>query len=640
MVACQRKPEGQWTADERKAVNLDNRLKSLIMSILPDDQMNSVINCLTAKSTWDDVILSYEGPSDVKESRVMDLKLCCNTLKFKEGETLTQTFTKYKALMNELVNDGIKLLKLEINTGFINGLPKKWISFCQSVRNTNHVKDSKLASLFGDNDDRKNYLDYLCIDQNYVEEQRNNLLLKHRSLVQELNSCKEQLLELKQAKLDFLTMQHVNTMILKENQNLRKELKELTEITKTWLNSSNKVNQCISEQIPSQKKRIVRVDQLTKDHSSSDQKDIVFVKSSTDDTKVSIPADESSLCITPLPPLQKLDGAKPVSRPKTIKSILRGNKSSSALKVNSAPAGKLKSVKIEDGPPLAIVMKELNDLNYKSARINHLTPQITNLNRTCDHAEYMSTMNMSKHLKNQGGSSSRSITPRPSKHFFPPCIHCGFSDHLSDDCVNYPIKFDKKANDAYFLGYSLVSKAFRVFNTRRQQTEETYHIIFDESPDAIKFTKPLVDNINIAESERYPPDEYIHLVSLLKGDLGARILTQAMTKELSAASAHECLFVDFLSEEEPKKVSKALQHPGWIDVMQEELNQFARNKVWTLVPTPYGKTIIGSKWVFRNKRDETGIVIKNKSRLVAQGYNQQEGIDYDETFAPQDSKQS
>ncbi|GKC27792.1 retrovirus-related pol polyprotein from transposon TNT 1-94 [Tanacetum coccineum] len=111
------------------------------------------------------------------------------------------------------------------------------------------------------------------------------------------------------------------------------------------------------------------------------------------------------------------------------------------------------------------------------------------------------------------------------------------------------------------------------------------------------------------------------------------MLTRAMAKELGAASAHECLFVDFLSVEEPKKVSEALQHPGWVDAMQDELNQFAKNKVWTLVPTPYGKTIIGSKWVFRNKRDETGIVIENKARLIAQGYNQQEGIDYDETFA-------
>ncbi|GJT78945.1 hypothetical protein Tco_1045670 [Tanacetum coccineum] len=65
-----------------------------------------------------------------------------------------------------------------------------------------------------DNDDRKSFLDYLCIDLNYVEEQRNNLMSKHGNLVQELNTCKERLLVLKQAKLDLLTMQHVNTEIL------------------------------------------------------------------------------------------------------------------------------------------------------------------------------------------------------------------------------------------------------------------------------------------------------------------------------------------------------------------------------------------------------------------------------------------
>ncbi|GJS16163.1 retrovirus-related pol polyprotein from transposon TNT 1-94 [Tanacetum coccineum] len=68
--------------------------------------------------------------------------------------------------------------------------------------------------------------------------------------------------------------------------------------------------------------------------------------------------------------------------------------------------------------------------------------------------------------------------------------------------------------------------------------------------------------------------------------------------------------------------------------LTEELNQFYRNKVWTLVPLPYGKIAIGSKWVFKNKKDEHGATTKNKARLVAQGYSQEEGIDYDETFAP------
>ncbi|KAK1552759.1 hypothetical protein Q3G72_023072 [Acer saccharum] len=68
--------------------------------------------------------------------------------------------------------------------------------------------------------------------------------------------------------------------------------------------------------------------------------------------------------------------------------------------------------------------------------------------------------------------------------------------------------------------------------------------------------------------------------------------------------------------------------------MQEELNQFERNEVWSLVPRPKDINIIGTKWVFRNKTDESGKIVRNKARLVAQGYTQVEGVDFDETFAP------
>ncbi|GJU34083.1 putative ribonuclease H-like domain-containing protein, partial [Tanacetum coccineum] len=68
----------------------------------------------------------------------------------------------------------------------------------------------------------------------------------------------------------------------------------------------------------------------------------------------------------------------------------------------------------------------------------------------------------------------------------------------------------------------------------------------------------------------------------------------------------------------PKKVIQALTDPRWIEAMQEELLQFKLQKVWTLVDLPKGKRAIGTKWVYRNKKDERGIVVRNKARLVAQ----------------------
>ncbi|GJW68602.1 retrovirus-related pol polyprotein from transposon TNT 1-94 [Tanacetum coccineum] len=85
---------------------------------------------------------------------------------------------------------------------------------------------------------------------------------------------------------------------------------------------------------------------------------------------------------------------------------------------------------------------------------------------------------------------------------------------------------------------------------------------------------------------------------------------------------------------EPASVAEALKDADWVSAMQDELDQFARLKVWRLVPRPEGKTIIKTKWIFKNKKDDASLVIRNKARLVAVGYCQQEGIDYDETFAP------
>nr|GFC03791.1 putative ribonuclease H-like domain-containing protein [Tanacetum cinerariifolium] len=134
-----------------------------------------------------------------------------------------------------------------------------------------------------------------------------------------------------------------------------------------------------------------------------------------------------------------------------------------------------------------------------------------------------------------------------------------------------------------------------------------------------------------------------HLTSQIIGDLSLTTQTKSMARavrdqggisQMFNEDFHTCMFACFLSQEEPKRVHQALKDPSWIEAMQEELLQFKMQKVWILVDLPYGKRAIGTKWVYRNKKDERGIVMRNKARLVAQGHTQEEGIDYEEVFAP------
>ncbi|GJZ48203.1 putative ribonuclease H-like domain-containing protein, partial [Tanacetum coccineum] len=142
----------------------------------------------------------------------------------------------------------------------------------------------------------------------------------------------------------------------------------------------------------------------------------------------------------------------------------------------------------------------------------------------------------------------------------------------------------------------------------------------------------------------------IHPKSQILGDPTSAVQTKSKVHKQTGAHAllgyvskqqrnnhkdqQHCLFACFLSQEEPKTILKALKDDSWIEAMQEELLQFKLQQVWILVDLPHGMKVIGTKWVYRNKKDERGVVIRNKARLVAQGYKQEEGIDYDEVFAP------
>nr|GEV30291.1 retrovirus-related Pol polyprotein from transposon TNT 1-94 [Tanacetum cinerariifolium] len=203
-------------------------------------------------------------------------------------------------------------------------------------------------------------------------------------------------------------------------------------------------------------------------------------------------------------------------------------------------------------------------------------------------------------------------------------------------------KFDAKADDGFFLDYSLVAKAFRVFKIRRQEMEETDHVTFskddkaiskssteatDDHPflnkhddsesvedlriaddqvfiirDPISKAEPSTTNVSPSAKVFYNPpilqdkwskEKHIELVNIF-GEPHAEVTTRSRIRDSEAASAHECIYVNFLSEIKPKRLIEALKKEGWIIARQEEPNQFERNKVYTLAPIPYGKTIIGT----------------------------------------------
>ncbi|WVZ89771.1 hypothetical protein U9M48_036135 [Paspalum notatum var. saurae] len=137
--------------------------------------------------------------------------------------------------------------------------------------------------------------------------------------------------------------------------------------------------------------------------------------------------------------------------------------------------------------------------------------------------------------------------------------------------------------------------------------------------DAGKVTSEIVPSRQVQRD--HPPHRMI-------GEIHQRVTRSSVTS--LAFFSHSAYVASF----EPRDVSHALSDPNWVNAMHEELENFERNHVWDLVEPPPNCRSIGTKWVFKNKQGEDGIVVRNKARLVAQGFCQNEGIEYEETFAP------
>jgi hypothetical protein len=247
-------------------------------------------------------------------------------------------------------------------------------------------------------------------------------------------------------------------------------------------------------------------------------------------------------------------------------------------------------------------------------------------------------------------------------------------------------KFAPKAVEGFLLGYDSNTKAYRVFNKSSGLVEASSNVVFpleqvdlgdideDEVPTTAMRTMaigdvrpqepqeqdqpssstlvhpPTRDDEQVPQEEgqdqggaheeqdkeeeasQVPPTQVWtmiqrnHLVDQILGDISKGVTTRSRL-------ANFCEHYSFVSSIEPFRVEEALQDLNWVLVMQEELNNFKRNEVWSLVPHP-NQNVVGTNWVFHNKQDEHGVVTRNKARLVAKGYAQVVGLDFEETFAP------
>ncbi|KAL4582285.1 hypothetical protein LXL04_006830 [Taraxacum kok-saghyz] len=236
-------------------------------------------------------------------------------------------------------------------------------------------------------------------------------------------------------------------------------------------------------------------------------------------------------------------------------------------------------------------------------------------------------------------------------------------------------KFQEKADEAIFHGYSLRSKAYRVLNKRKKmktldseanaednRQDELLKIIEETAEDSNlteeqDVSNPIIERESVQQPNQAPVQGESHPTNDMNEVpvQGERIQTNHSEPVVEQVNDSNEDIVNISEVEEtitpnendydmnyPPLVKWTRDHPQrqiggtpsqGVEAMQAELNEFERNKVWRLIPIPPSVSVVGLKWVFRNKVDKEGNVVRNKARLVVKGYCQQEGIDYEETFA-------
>jgi hypothetical protein len=222
-------------------------------------------------------------------------------------------------------------------------------------------------------------------------------------------------------------------------------------------------------------------------------------------------------------------------------------------------------------------------------------------------------------------------------------------------------KYDDRADEGIFLGYATSSKGYICYHKRLHKMVECIDVKVDEgiparevyNNESYKKDTAKAEDEQVQESENRDSEsdedtdtqtdsnqqatsnsspritQKNHPASQIIGEKDKGVQTRRKIIKNTEQS-----HIDFISMMEPNNFNESSKDDHWVKAMNDELDQIEKNNTWEMVHRPEGKNIIGSKWIFKNKLNEQGQVVRNKARLVCKGYAQIEGLDFDETFAP------
>ncbi|KAH9750717.1 Integrase catalytic domain-containing protein [Citrus sinensis] len=625
------KPSREWNELEKRKVSLNSKVINALFCALNKKEFHRVSGCESANEIWHKFKVVYEGTNQVKESKISRYTRQYELFQMEQNKSVYSMYTRFTDIVNTLGALGKTFSNSEKVKKIIRSLPKEWRPKRTAIE---EVKDLNILPI----DDLIGYL--ISYEEDLVvergnEEKKKNIALKATKYESdgESESDDEELAMLARRFRKFFK----KTGDRRKYRNLKnqKEKKEVI-ICYECKKPGHIRSECPLFNKLKKKAMVATCDESDEDSSDEEESQEV-----------------SNLALMAIVDYDDLnEGLKKKKNKWYLDSGCSRHMTGNYARFSSF-------TKIENGGDISFGdnSKEKNSRNWtpqqngvverKNRSIQEMDRTMLNEN-TLPKYFWAEAVNTACYVLNRVLIRPHlNKTPyelwkdrKPNISYFK-VFGCKYFILNKKDNLG---KFDPKSDVGIFMRYSNSSKAYRVYNKRTLVVEESMHVTFDEFNPASAEKRVVNDDADGELREESSKDKQENAPQENQEDIQEeqtnmeqqKGISQTLPKEWRYVSSHPkdlilgdpsrgittrsslrntCEHAAFISQIEPKSFADAENDEFWIMAMQEELNQFERNKVWELVPKPKHQSIIGTKWVFRNKMDKSGVLLTKVDSL-------------------------